>query len=60
MRKTKWKVGDRVVLPACDNAAGTVIEVGYNGFTRVRFDDGEIGCVFADELSRSLEMERKP
>ncbi len=53
MRKiTKtYKVGDRVTCPNCDDVPGTVIKVGYNGFTLVQYDDGVIGCATADELA---------
>jgi hypothetical protein len=52
MRHKKLKVGDRVTCPSVDNVPGTVVEVGYNDFTKVEYDDGVIGYVTADELDR--------
>lgn len=48
--KTRFSVGDRVICPAVDEIPGTVIEVGYNGYTKVEYDDGQIGMTEAKEL----------
>jgi len=46
-----WKVGDRVILPACNDAAGTVTFVNrITGYTDVRYDDGEQAACFASDL----------
>jgi hypothetical protein len=52
MRHKKLKVGDRVTCPSVDDVPGTVVELGYNDFTKVEYDDGVIGYVTADELER--------
>ena len=52
-----WKIGDRVILPACDDAAGTVTFVNrVTGYTEVKYDDGEQTACDAD----SLRMEATP
>ena len=47
-----FKVGDRVTCPSVDDVPGTVVEVGYNGYTKVEYDDGQVGMTTADLLRR--------
>jgi hypothetical protein len=49
-RRNKFVVGDRVTCPTVDTVPGTVAEVGYNGFTKVEYDDGEVGYTEEGEL----------
>jgi len=53
-----WKVGDRVILPACDNAAGTVTFVNrVTGYTDVKYDDGEQAACDAASLQAEPSRE---
>jgi hypothetical protein len=45
-----WQLGDRVICPSCDQIPGKVIEVGYNGYTKVKYDDGVIGTCLGSDL----------
>lgn len=47
-----FKIGDRVVFPSVDLVPGTVVEIGYNGYTKVEYDDGQIGMTTADLLQK--------
>jgi hypothetical protein len=50
--KHTFAVGDRVTCPEVDDIPGTVVEIGYNGFTKVKYDDGQVGCTEACHLAR--------
>ncbi len=56
-QKTKYKVGDRVTCPACDQVSGTVIEVGYNDYVRVDYDDGVISACLSSDLEPVANLE---
>jgi hypothetical protein len=55
--KHPYKLGDRVICPSVDDVPGTVIEIGYNGSTKVQFDDGQIGILLADDLAPANETD---
>ena len=62
MRKqTKWKVGDRVLLTACQ-CTGVVVATGYNDYTEVVYDDapGKIEACIGDELIRESDQSKVP
>lgn len=51
--KHPLKVGDRVTMPSVDEVPGTVIEIGYNLYTKVKYDDGQEGMTTADLLKKA-------